>query len=913
MVASLVGGRYQLLERLGSGGMGEVYKAQDYLTNQTVALKQIRYAPPMLAFSQKPDRENPAVALAREFRTLATLRHPNIISVLDFGFADSGRPYYTMPLVEKARDLGVVARQRDVLGKVNLLIEVLQALIYLHRRGILHRDLKPGNVLVDAAGQVRVLDFGLSIEQELAKGFVGTLAYMSPEVLEKEHATPVSDLYSVGVMAYEFFAGRHPYDTKRMHMLVREILSTQPNFDILTVSPALRTVVQTLLSKNPLERYTDAEATLQALCAAVEVPVPPESITVRESFLRSAKFIGRQREFDQLMFALTEAKRGVGSGWLVAGEYGVGKSRLVDEVRIRALVQGFWVLRGEVDEAQPNLLQSLCDALLPLLLVTPMSETEVTVLKPYIPVLDRLVGYAAAMPSAVLPAPTSEAVFQAIMTVFSRQSEPMMLILENLHWAGENIALLRQLYEFARQHALLVVGTYSNDQSPYLYGKFDWQTNLIELRRFDRAEMQTLAVSMLGQVAYDPQVLDFIEQQSEGNVFFMIDVIHSLMEDADRLQDIGRVTLPMKLLSHGLLENARRRLARIPLDYHPILRLAAVIGRELDFKILSYVDDELYYPHWLSVCSDAAVLEVVDGKWRFSHDKIRDALLLDIDLRRLLELHQLAAETIEAVYPGSPEFAPALANHWYVAGVLEKEEYYTRLAGFHLLQQEQYALAEIYLHRAKMLSVESDPLVLERLIAVFQYHAKIDDALKVAQEFLALAAQQPHWQPRAAIAYLMLVIKNPTLEAVDTTALLQESLQTASAMTDQMDRVRLYALAFLWCLMYDPNPDKARQHLVQALHIVAPLDDALLQIWVVAVAAYWYWHEKRPLYAAKLLLAAKHHPALPLLLYFPMFYDLEETLRRHLSETVWQQLTDEKPEDISHILKMVGEDFKIEA
>jgi tRNA A-37 threonylcarbamoyl transferase component Bud32 len=798
-------GRYRLLERLGSGGMGEVFRAHDYLTDEIVALKQIRYAPPLLSFSQKPDQENPAIALAREFRTLATLRHPNVISVLDFGFVNSGRPYYTMSLLENARDLAAIAQKCDTAGKVALLIEVLQALIYLHRRGILHRDLKPGNVLVDAAGQVRVLDFGLSIEQELAQGFVGTLAYMAPEVLEKEHASVASDLYSVGVMAYEFLAGRHPYDTKRMHTLVREIISTVPDFAVIQATPALRSVIECLLSKNPADRYPNAETALAALCHAADVPLPTESVRVRESFLRSAKFIGRNQEYGLLTTALVQAKQGNGSGWLVTGEFGVGKSRLVDEIRIQALVQGFSVLRAQMNELQPDLLQSLCDALLPLLLVTTLTASEAELLKPLIPALDRLMGYSIA---PLVPSVRQAAAFQVIVALLARQSEPVLLIIEDLHWAGDDIALLRQLYDVARHHALLIIGTYGNDQAPYLYGKFDWQTNLIELRRFNRAEIENLAVSMLGQVARHPRVLDFIEHQSEGNVFFMIDVIHSLMEDADRLEDIGHVQLPIKLLSQGLLGSARRRLARVPFDYHPMLRLAAVLGRELDLKLLHYVDDELYYPHWLAVCSDAAVLEVVEGKWRFAHDKIRDALLLDVDLRRLLELHQLAAEAIETVYPDKPEYAPALANHWYVAGVLEKEEYYTRLAGIHLLDKGNLVRAETYLRRAKMLSVQHDPLVFESLVMVLKHRGKLEEAFSIAEELLALSAQHPEWRLRAIITYFSVVAEvGMATEGVDVQALLQEGLQHAHTTLMRDEATRMYKAAAQWVIICQADAD----------------------------------------------------------------------------------------------------------
>ncbi|MFN8487371.1 MAG: serine/threonine-protein kinase [Caldilineaceae bacterium] len=179
--------RYRLLNLLGSGGMGVVYRAYDRLTGQTVALKQVQVAPQALAFASRPvtsDTTSLLLALAQEFKLLASLRHPHIISVLDYGFAADRQPYFTMELLEQPQTLLTAASGQPLSVQVELLIQSLQALAYLHRRGILHRDLKPENVLV-SQGRVRVLDFGLSMvrEQGGSGDISGSLLYMAPEVL----------------------------------------------------------------------------------------------------------------------------------------------------------------------------------------------------------------------------------------------------------------------------------------------------------------------------------------------------------------------------------------------------------------------------------------------------------------------------------------------------------------------------------------------------------------------------------------------------------------------------------------------------------------------------------------------------------------------------------------------------------
>src|SRR4051812_3770864 len=160
----LIGKRYQLLDKLGAGGMGVVYRATDRLTGQTVALKQVipsNIDPKTAPTIYLGEESSFQLALAQEFRTLASLRHPNIISVLDYGFDHNRQPYFTMDLLENAVPIVEAAATLPLLQKIDLMIQMLQALTYLHRRAILHLDLKPANVMV-TGGQVKVLDFGLS-------------------------------------------------------------------------------------------------------------------------------------------------------------------------------------------------------------------------------------------------------------------------------------------------------------------------------------------------------------------------------------------------------------------------------------------------------------------------------------------------------------------------------------------------------------------------------------------------------------------------------------------------------------------------------------------------------------------------------------------------------------------------------
>ena len=326
------------------------------------------------------------VALALEFRVLAGLRHPNIVSVLDYGFDERGFPYYTMPLFESAQSLTGYTFSLAQADKVRLLTEMLEALVYLHRRGIIHRDLKPDNVLVTQEGVVKVMDFGLALQRDapdpLVPDFAGTLNYMAPELFTGMPASIASDLYAVGLIAYEVFSGNElfPDPTALFFPKYRA-----PKLELSALPLDLAAVIWRLLHPDPHDRYPNAETTLRALGEATNTPLPAESPALRESFLQASTFVGRKTELATLETALEAAVAGQGSFWLIGGESGVGKSRLLDELQTRALVDGALVLRGGA-VAEGGLPYHLWrSAVRRLVLETELTDLEAGILKPLVP------------------------------------------------------------------------------------------------------------------------------------------------------------------------------------------------------------------------------------------------------------------------------------------------------------------------------------------------------------------------------------------------------------------------------------------------------------------------------------------------------------------------------------------------
>src|SRR5262245_3914333 len=281
--------------------MGRVYRVLDRRTGRVVTLKRVLMP---LDLGDKDSREG-RVSLAAEFRLLASLRHPNIISVLDYGFDEYGEPYYTMDLAESARTIVEAGAPAPLAVQVDLLAQTLRALVYLHRHGIIHRDVKPPNILV-VGDQVKLLDFGLALHRGTGDPgeFAGTPLYMAPEILRGEAASAQSDLYALGMVAYEMLLGSCPLDMADPHRAYRTILTQALPLPGDLLGARLRPTLAWLLAKDPAGRPGDASQVIAALGRAIGLPLTAETAATRESLLQAAPFVGRRRELETLLGAL---------------------------------------------------------------------------------------------------------------------------------------------------------------------------------------------------------------------------------------------------------------------------------------------------------------------------------------------------------------------------------------------------------------------------------------------------------------------------------------------------------------------------------------------------------------------------------------------------------------------------------
>ncbi|HEY2512008.1 MAG TPA: AAA family ATPase [Polyangiaceae bacterium] len=446
-------GRFEVLSRLGEGAAGLVFAVRDRQTDAHLALKTVRLEQP-----------SALALLKREFRAVQDVAHPNLVR-LDELFEENGAWFFTMELVDGQDWLSYV-RPRGAEGSFDetrlraSLSQIIEALSALHGTGTVHRNVKPSNVLVSRAGEVKLIDFGIAAGANRAQpeeeGIVGTAAFMAPEQVLTEQPTPAWDLYSVGAMLYLAISGRLPFSDRAGSVLEAKVQGTPtPVQELVPGAPAdLAALCDALLRSDPLER-PDAAAALATLGAR-----QTSSGTLRAAAPVEA-FVGRGHELDVLSRAFSDAQNGGTVSVIVEGISGVGKSALLQRF-VRDLDGKALVLHGKCNEREYvpyNGVDAIVDGLATDLASRDeqwfdcVQSRSVHLLPTLFPVLRRVPFFdrgSVAPPSTAGGSPQElrARVFAAFREVIARVAEhkPLVLAIDDIQWAdGDSRLLLAEL------------------------------------------------------------------------------------------------------------------------------------------------------------------------------------------------------------------------------------------------------------------------------------------------------------------------------------------------------------------------------------------------------------------------------------------------------------------------------------
>lgn len=699
---------YAVLEFLGHGGMGWVYRVSEPTTGREVALKLLRtpVAPTLL------DR----LRFEREFEVTRTLNHPSLVGVYEKGLVDS-QPYYTMELVAGANIRDFLARERERptreawlqrLG--GLIAPLLEGLAYIHQNGIIHRDLKPENVLIDAEGRPRLLDFGLARRREASQytepgTIIGTVHYMSPEQIAGHELDSRTDLYSLGVILYELLSGKLPFDNPDMVSVLYAVLHEPPlplHQRCSWVPQPLVELVMRLLEKEPADRYQSAGETLEAWTELVGTPltlppsepVPATPVSPPEQ-LFTPRFVGREDEIGQVLQRLDHLHER-GAVVLVEGVSGVGKTRFFQEVAGQARSLGLatlWGYGNEVEALPYNpwiriLKRSLREGLPP----------ELEVFRDALSVLFPELGEAQLDRDDPL---LKYHLFEGMMRLLARMASKrgLVIFLEDMHWADP--ASLEFLHYASRSlltppeepgQNLTPVAILVSCRDEYLrtfeaFGKV--RGSLVRLEGMDEialealSQEQTAAVvsSMLGVGTVEPETMARLYSETEGNPLFISEILKTFVSEGRLRLDRGSWNLESTALPRTSAGGSRipvtvrdaveRRLAGLePADLR-VARQAAVLGRTFEFDVLarawSIPEDELI-DRVERLVGRKLLTEGRERGWlTFYNQPILEVLLEATPPDVQSDLHARAARALEAM-PDPERQAARLAHHYRLSG-----------------------------------------------------------------------------------------------------------------------------------------------------------------------------------------------------------------------------------------------------
>jgi hypothetical protein len=681
--------RYEVQRTLPSGRLWKAAIAADRVTSEdykrTIMLKTLAAPLNTLSYDASDHKETEQASLARSLQRLASVRHPNLVAWQDYGFVaepDGLHPYRTTLWIPDVQTLSAYVRSKKPEEKYSLFAQVMHALACLHRRGIVHRNLKPANVVV-ADERVRVMDFGIAQHPEdvpPAQQAIDTVSYMAPELFKGADFSVASDLYAAGLLLYELLAERFAYQRESTEELLTNIAYFTPDIDGLNLPNAMNLLLLRLLSKTPADRYQTAIEVLEALQAATGQPLLQEHPGMREVYLHAARIAGRDREQEQLQAAVEQAAKGTGSAWLISGEGGIGKTRLARETSIQALAAGFAVLYGaaEPDSGVPyDVFQPLLRTLSRL---PDLASSDEALLLPVVNTLISEDDNAPTLPEK----PGHPSAFHRLvvrLTEAVAASQPVMLILENLHHAGqESIALLRELCAAAPGQRLLIAATVRQDATTQFTENIPGMT-LLALRRLNVRYISELTQQILGAAGELPIVNALLFRETEGNLYFLLEVMRTLAEQVGDVGMIGIKTLPEQLFAGGINDAVNRRLDRVPEDEQDLMLLAALLGIRVQRPLLERMAAPTVIERWLLHAAEISVLEVLDGDWFFAHERLHAGVLRRASDQQRAAFHARIAHIMEPQYERDFLLAGPLAHHYAQARNATKEQYYRLKAG----------------------------------------------------------------------------------------------------------------------------------------------------------------------------------------------------------------------------------------
>jgi tetratricopeptide (TPR) repeat protein len=619
MIGQIVS-HYRILERLGKGGMGVVYKAEDTTLGRTVAIK---FLPEAIA-----DDATALERFHREARAASALNHPNIVTVHEIGKEATGS-FLVMEWVQGETLRSRLKRSMDLAAVIDIGLQVARALKTAHRAGIIHRDIKPENIMVRSDGYIKLVDFGLArlgitsdgetVSMEVSKitkegSWIGTIDYFSPEQARAESLEWATDIFSFGIVLYEAATGVHPFAAASPFSVANGILSQDPIPPTRVnpgLPPTLERLLISMLQKDWRLRPTAAE--VEQVLDSLRAP----GSDMEALFLKTPDrhTVGRSPQLRELHAALELVTAGRGSLVCVSGEAGIGKSTLIEEFAATLKGSGHpcSVARGRCSERLAD-----GEAYLPILealdslLHSASGDSVSRIMRTLAPSWFLEMAPARQQESTMIRLADSKATsqerlkreFLALLQELCRH-RPLLLFLEDVHWIDTStVDLLAYITSRFESLPLLVVITYRagemvDSMRPLLQLKLDLEarglSRELSLQYLGKADVEGYLALEFPENLLPASFSEFLWQRTEGNPLFMVDLVRDLRDRKIIVREQGRWILskPIEDIGVDLPASVRsmiqRKIDSLSEPDRRLLQAASVEGAEFHSVVLASV------------------------------------------------------------------------------------------------------------------------------------------------------------------------------------------------------------------------------------------------------------------------------------------------------------------------------------
>jgi Nif-specific regulatory protein len=678
--------RYKVNSLLGEGGMGSTYLVYDEVKKERVALKVLNLRD-----------ENSITAFKSEFEVLSKFRHPNLVSVFEFGLLDDKIPFYTMEFVDGKNIKEFFNADSKNELDINLIyrttVQILLSLDYIHNRKIIHGDIKPENIFIQQKQNekpiAKLLDFGLS-QNVLSKqqdGFTGTLEYISPEKIKKENIDGRSDLYSLGIVLYEILTGDVPFNEKETLKLFRrqlfeEITKIDSRF---IVAEEFKKIIIRLLRKEPCDRYQTAfNAAKDTALLYGEALSDDDSIT-KEFYFTSGPLTGRDNELKQLIDFIG-SENNTAKFAIISGESGIGKTRLLKELKIRSQLCGSSFIDIPILEKSVN-------AFIPVFSIVNevkrfLSDSDIEKYGKLIDIIKQDYEIEGAEKSRVYDE-TSFILEIIDVIIAAAKTEKLVIAFDGLNNADggtiDFIEYFERNLELNPNKNISVVVTVQPEMSTdvdELIKEIENNSKLlsIKLTGVGKEQIANYIRSTLGVESLPEQFLEKLTDETSGNFLFIEEILKVLLEEGFIYRKEGKFEIKSEVelpkLPGSVVDAFKARFEKFSGEEKELLYKLSVLSGNFDNEltlVASGFDNISLNQYLRRFLNEGLFIAGPDG-YRFKSEKIKNILYDEFSRDKKKAVHGIIAD-------------------YYKNLLHDNKSIYTELLSYHLFSAERFGEA----------------------------------------------------------------------------------------------------------------------------------------------------------------------------------------------------------------------------